>query len=108
MVGLHELASLTPAHRSEIDYYRRHYQWRVRDVIAAGVRSGEFAAIDPRLAAFAAFGVLNGISTWFHDDGDLDLEEVVRGYVVLIVGRMLGSREYAGGGPAGVSGIPQT
>lgn len=108
VVGLHELAALTPVHRGEIDEYRRYYQRRVRDVIDAGMRSGEFAAADPRLAAFAAFGVLNGISTWFHDDGELDLEEVVRGYVVLIVGRMLGSREYSGDDPAAVANIPQS
>jgi AcrR family transcriptional regulator len=100
LVGLHELAALSPVHRAEIDEYRRYYQRRVRDVIDAGMRSGEFAVADPRLAAFAAFGVLNGISTWFHDDGELDLEEVVRGYVMLIVGRMLGSREYSGGPPS--------
>lgn len=96
IVGLNELAALTPVHRAEIDEYRRYYQRRVRDVIDAGMRSGEFAPADPRLAAFAAFGVLNGISTWFHEDGALDLEEVVCGYVVLIVGRMLGSREFSG------------
>lgn len=100
LVGLHELAALSPVHRAEIDEYRRYYQRRVRDVIDAGMRSGEFAAADPRLAAFAAFGVLNGISTWFHDDGELALEEVVRGYVVLIVGRMLGSQEYSGDHPS--------
>jgi AcrR family transcriptional regulator len=108
MVGLHELAALTPPHRAEIDEYRRYYQRRVRDVIAAGMKSGEFTAIDARLAAFAAFGVLNGISTWFHDDGELGLEEVVRGYVVLIVGRMLGAREYDDNQAGAVADIPQT
>jgi AcrR family transcriptional regulator len=107
-VGLHELAALTPPHRAEIDEYRRYYQRRVRDVIAAGMRSGEFTAIDARLAAFATFGVLNGISTWFHDDGELGLEEVVRGYVVLIVGRMLGAREYADDQAGAVPHIRQT
>lgn len=91
LVGLHELAALTPAHRAVIDDLRRYYQRRVRDVVAAGMRTGEFTVPDARLAAFALLDALNGISHWFHDDGDLALEEVVDGYVDLVVGRMLGA-----------------
>jgi AcrR family transcriptional regulator len=89
LVGLHELASLTPAHRAVVDDHRRYYQRRVRDVVAAGVRTGEFGVPDARLAAFAICDALNGISNWFHDDGELDLEAVVLGYVDLVVGRLL-------------------
>ncbi|MHA6793365.1 TetR/AcrR family transcriptional regulator [Pseudonocardia bannensis] len=91
LVGLHELNSLAPEHRAEIDGYRRYYQRRVRDVVVAGVRTGEFRVPDARLAAFGLLDMLNGISNWFHDDGVLGLEQVVDGYVELIVGRMLGS-----------------
>lgn len=91
IVGLHELASLTPDHRAEIDEHRRWYQRRVRDVIAAGIRSGEFAPTDARLATFVMLDALNGLSGWFHDDGELGIDDVVAGYVELIVGRLLGS-----------------
>lgn len=91
LVGLHELASLTPPHRAAVDDHRRYYQRRVRDTIAAGVRTGEFRVPDARLAAFAMCDVLNGISGWFHDDGELALEEVVVGYVDLVVTRLLGA-----------------
>jgi len=91
VVGLHELAALTPEHRAVIDDHRRYYQRRVRDVVAAGMATGEFAVPDARLAAFAMCDMLNGLSHWFHDDGDLALEDVVVGYVDLIVGRLLGS-----------------
>jgi hypothetical protein len=46
---------------------------------------------DARLAAFAVCDMLNGISGWFHDDGELALEDVVVGYVDLVVGRLLGA-----------------
>ncbi|MFC4943594.1 TetR/AcrR family transcriptional regulator [Pseudonocardia sp. GCM10023141] len=91
LVGLHELASLTPEHRAVIDDHRRYYQRRVRDVIAAGMRTGEFTVPDARLATFGLLDMLNGISNWFHTDGDLSLDDVVDGYVELIVGRLLGA-----------------
>jgi AcrR family transcriptional regulator len=90
-VGLHELASLTPEHRAVVDDHRRHYQRRVRDVVAAGMVSGEFTVPDARLAALAMCDMLNGFSHWFHEGRELGLEDVVTGYVDLIVGRLLGS-----------------
>ena len=90
IVGLHELAALTPEHRVVVDGHRRHYQQRVREVIAAGVVAGELAVPDPRLAAFAVCDMLNGLSNWFRPGGELSLPDVADGYVDLIVGRMLG------------------
>lgn len=94
LVGLHELASLIPEHRAVIDDHRRHYQRRVRDVVTAGMLTGEFTVPDARLAALAMCDVLNGFSHWFHDGRELGLEDVVTGYVDLIVGRLLGSPDF--------------
>ncbi|MDI6626354.1 MAG: TetR/AcrR family transcriptional regulator [Rhodococcus sp. (in: high G+C Gram-positive bacteria)] len=91
IVGLHELASLTPEHRTVIEDYRRQYQRRVRDVITAGMRSGEFTVPDARLASFALTDMLNGISNWFHDGGELSIEDVADNYVELAVHRVLGA-----------------
>jgi AcrR family transcriptional regulator len=90
LVALHELAALSPGHRAVVDEYRRYYQRRVRDVVAAGMATGEFGVPDARLAAFAICDVLNGFSNWFHDDRELTVEDVVVGYVDLVVGRLLG------------------
>jgi AcrR family transcriptional regulator len=108
VVGLHELAALAPEHRAVVDGHRRHYQHRVREVIAAGAAAGELTVPDPHLAAFAVCDVLNGLSNWFRADGDLTLDEVADGYVDLIVGRMLGGRSRAPDGPppAGPGGRP--
>lgn len=92
IVGLHELASLTPDHRAVIEDYRRQYQRRVRDVIAAGMRTGEFTVPDARLASFAVTDMLNGISSWFHDDGRMTIDEVADSFVDLAVHRLLGGR----------------
>ncbi len=92
IVGLHELASLTPEHRASIEEYRRQYQRRVRDVVAAGMRSGEFTVSDARLASFALTDMLNGISNWFHADGEMSIDDVADEYVDLAVHRLLGAR----------------
>jgi AcrR family transcriptional regulator len=90
VVGLHELASLTPEHRAVVEDYRRHYQRRVRDVINAGIRSGEFTVPDARIASFAITDMLNGIASWFHDGGELTIEDVADHYVELAIHRLLG------------------
>ena len=92
LVGLHELAALTPEHRAVVEDRRRYYQRRVRDVVAAGVAAGEFRVPDARLAAFALLDTLNGIARWFKPEGPLDLDTVAEGYVRLLVEGMLGAR----------------
>ncbi len=91
IVGLHELAALTSEHRAAVDEHRRYYQRRVREVITAGVAAGELTVQDPRLAALAMCDILNGLSSWFHPDGELSLDEVAETYSDLIVNRMLGA-----------------
>ncbi|GGF98619.1 TetR family transcriptional regulator [Rhodococcoides trifolii] len=90
VVGLHELASLTAEHRDVIEDYRRQYQRRVRDVINAGIRSGEFTVPDARIASFAITDMLNGIASWFHDGGELTIDDVADHYVELAINRLLG------------------
>lgn len=89
LVGLHEMSSLTPEHRQEIDEYRRYYQRRVHDVVAAGVRTGEFHVEDVRVAAVAMLDMLNGISRWFSNTGPLSVDELADRYVALIVRGLL-------------------
>src|SRR3954452_4723474 len=79
LVGLRELPALTPEHRAEITDHRRYYQRRVRDVVTAGVRSGEFAVDDPGQAAVAILDMVNGISWWLRSEHDID--QVVETYV---------------------------
>lgn len=89
LVGLHQMSSLTPEHRQEIDEYRRYYQRRVHDVVAAGVRTGEFHVEDVHLAALAMLDMLNGISRWFSDHGPLSVDRLAERYVTLLVDGLL-------------------
>ncbi|MHC1560600.1 TetR/AcrR family transcriptional regulator [Actinomycetospora sp. C-140] len=84
MVGLHERPALTPTHRAEIDDYLHHYNRRVRDVLAAGIRSGEFRALDPGIAALGILDMLNGVSGWIRGTSDEDTDDVVATYTALL------------------------
>lgn len=92
LVGLHELNSLTAAHRAEIDDYRRYYRRRVRDLIAFGAQTGEFEVSEPQLAAFALLDMLNGFSGWYDPEGSLPVDVIADAYMALAVTGLLRSK----------------
>ncbi|HET8922034.1 MAG TPA: TetR/AcrR family transcriptional regulator [Candidatus Acidoferrum sp.] len=55
---------------------RDRYEAGVRNLIAAGVRSGEFVASDPALTARALLGSLNWSVQWFSPEGPLTAAEI--------------------------------
>jgi len=84
LVGLHERPALTPEHRAEIDRYLYYYNRRVRDVLVAGMRAGEFRELNPSLAALGVLDMLNGVSSWIQGTADEDTDEVVATYTVML------------------------
>lgn len=94
LVSLRELGALTPEHRAEVVDYRRYYQRRVRDVIAAGVRTGVLQVEDPTRAAIAVLDMLNGIVWWLREDHDV--EALAEAYVGFAIDGVLGRRPAAG------------
>lgn len=84
LVGLHERPALTAEHRADIDEYLHYYHRRVRDVLAAGMRSGEFRELNPTLAALGILDMLNGVSGWIRGSTDEDTDDVVATYTALL------------------------
>jgi len=84
LVALHERTSLTPEHRAEINQYLHYYNRRVRDLLTAGMRSGEFRELNTGLATLGILDMLNGVSGWIRGDVDSDADEVVATYTALI------------------------
>ncbi|OPX17046.1 hypothetical protein B1964_01690, partial [Gordonia sp. i37] len=89
LVSLRELSALLPEHRATVTDYRKYYQRRVRDVIAAGARVGQFEVRDAGQAAIAVLDLMNGISWWLRDDQDVD--ELVSDYTDFAVRGILHS-----------------
>ncbi|MFC9833684.1 TetR/AcrR family transcriptional regulator [Rhodococcus sp. NPDC127530] len=88
LVTLAELKALTDEHRRNVLDYRTYYQRRVRDMIIAGHRAGDFHTLNPGLATTALMDMLNGISGWYRPDMDVDL--LADDYIRLGIGGLLG------------------
>jgi TetR/AcrR family transcriptional regulator len=65
-----EVTAFSPEHRAGIVAARDRYERALREVIAEGIRDGEFRAVDPKIAAFAILGAINWIARWYRP-GDL-------------------------------------
>jgi hypothetical protein len=58
--------------------YRREYERRVEAVLRAGVGSGEFRDLDPRLTALAWLGMHNYTYLWLKAGGRLSARDVAK------------------------------
>jgi AcrR family transcriptional regulator len=75
---------------------RDRYEAGVRQIIAAGSRSGEFVSCDPALAARAILGALNWSVVWFRSEGPLNAAEVAEGFADYLVRGLLAKPGGAG------------
>jgi AcrR family transcriptional regulator len=71
-----EWRSLGLERRAAILERRDAYERRVRDLIEAGIATGEFRMTDPALAAMLVLGALNSIATWYDPSGRLPADRI--------------------------------
>ncbi|MGO8862596.1 MAG: TetR/AcrR family transcriptional regulator [Acidimicrobiales bacterium] len=77
-VFLHEFPALTGERAEQFRGRRREYERRVEVVLQAGVDSGEFRAVDPRLTALAWLGMHNYTYLWLKANGRLSARDVAK------------------------------
>jgi AcrR family transcriptional regulator len=82
-VFVHEWRALQGHRREEIGRRRDAYEARFRTVIADGIRSGAFHAVDPSVAAAYILTALNGLVGWYRPDGRLSARAVADLYADL-------------------------
>src|SRR5258708_16231252 len=68
---------------------RDRYEEGLRQLISAGVRSGEFVPCDTALAARAILGALNWSVLWFRADGALSASEIADGLAGYLIRGLL-------------------
>ncbi len=68
---------------------RDRYEEGVRQLIAAGSRSGQFFPCDPALLARAVLGALNWSVRWFSPQGTLTSNEVADGFAEYLIRGLL-------------------
>jgi AcrR family transcriptional regulator len=77
-VFLHEFPALTGERAAQFRERRRKYEERVEAVLQAGVDSGEFRAVEPRLTAMAWLGMHNYTYLWLKAGGRLSARDVAK------------------------------
>ncbi len=70
----------TPAQRARISACKRQVDAAFRGWIAAGIADGSIRPCDPKMAAFAIGGALNGIGQWHRDDGPMSPQAVAEAF----------------------------
>src|SRR5216684_2066306 len=81
--------ALPPRKQRYLVTKRDKYEEGVRNLILAGVRSGEFAHCDPALAVRAILGSLNWSIQWFSPDGPLTAAEIAERFADYLVRGLL-------------------
>jgi TetR/AcrR family transcriptional regulator, cholesterol catabolism regulator len=84
-VFLHEFPALTGERAAKFRERRRGYERRVEDVLRAGVESGEFRDVDPRLTAMAFLGMHNYTYLWLKPGGRLTARDVAQPFARLFM-----------------------
>lgn len=72
--------ALSRERRDEIMAARDDYEGSLRALIEEAQRDGQVnPALDPRLATFAVFGMINWLYQWYRPSGELSADEIARG-----------------------------
>jgi AcrR family transcriptional regulator len=84
-VFLHEFPALTGERADQFRERRREYERRVEAVLQAGVDSGEFRALDPRLTALAWLGMHNYTYLWLKPGGRVSARDVAKPFADIFI-----------------------
>ncbi len=84
-VFLHEFPALAGERAEQFRKRRRAYEQRVEDVLQAGVESGEFRPVEPRLTAMAWLGMHNYTYLWLKAGGRLTARDVAKPFAAIFM-----------------------
>ena len=81
-----EVTALSPERQKEVIAARDRYERGLRRIIEHGVESGEFRAVDSKIAVFAILGAINWIARWYRPEGSLHAPELGAEFADHLVG----------------------
>jgi AcrR family transcriptional regulator len=84
-VFLHEFPALTGERATTFRKRRHQFESQLEGILAAGVASGEFRNVDPRLTALAWLGMHNYTYLWLKPDGALSAREVAQHFAEIFI-----------------------
>jgi AcrR family transcriptional regulator len=89
-VYLHEWRALAGDSLSTVRAQRERYAAVVEDIVARGVRSGDFQVPDVRLATLALLGMCNWLCQWYSPAGRLGAPEIGARFADLVLDGLRG------------------
>ncbi len=92
-VFLHEFPALTAERAEQFRVRRRAYEQRVEAILQAGVDSGEFRDVDPRLTALAWLGMHNYTYLWLKPGGRVSARDVAKPFADIFIHGIAGSTD---------------
>ncbi|MBU2486442.1 MAG: TetR/AcrR family transcriptional regulator, partial [Alphaproteobacteria bacterium] len=87
-----ELRNLEAENFSAIEALRRKYESVPRAILDRGAADGSFDIMDPQVSTMAIIAMLNGMTTWYRENGRLSLDEIEALYVRLVA-RLVGQKK---------------
>ena len=88
--GAHLLTNALPPRQQRYLLAKRdRYEQGVRNLIASGMRTGEFVSGDVALVARAMLGALNWSVQWFRPEGQMTAEEIANGLADYLIRGLL-------------------
>jgi len=84
-VFLHEFPALTGDNAKQFRTRRHEYEQRVEAVLHAGIESGEFRTLDPKLTARAWLGMHNYTYLWLKSGGSLSAAHVATSFADIFI-----------------------
>ena len=89
----HEADSLTQERQESIDSLKKQYVTLLADLI--GDAQGEGAKADKRVAAYALFGMMNWIYTWYDPKGEIEPDQLAEQFSEVFLHGILTATTYA-------------
>ena len=84
-----EVTALSPKRQQEIIAARDRYERGLREIIAKGIKTGEFRPVNPKIAVFAILGAINWIARWYRPNGSIRGAELGVEFADLLVGGLI-------------------
>jgi len=81
--------SLPPRQRGRIKSLEYEFYGLIRDILAAGVKSGDFRRMDLAAVAFALIGMVEHLIAWFRPSGRLSVDRMAEMYAELAVAMVI-------------------
>jgi AcrR family transcriptional regulator len=78
---------------SEVRSMRHEYSNLVTEIIARGVKSGDFGDVDPSMSALQLFGMCNWSWTWFKPEGAWSAEQLAEEFCRTLIDGIAASKK---------------